>query len=80
MVMLNISLPEAMERWIDSQTRSGRFADGSDLIRSLIQREQERTDRIAAMQQYVNEARESGVSGENMAAIRDRALTKAKQG
>lgn len=79
MAMLNISLTEAMERWIEAQTRSGRYIDSGELVRALIQREQERTDRIAAMQQRVSEARESGVSEESMGDIRARARSRSTQ-
>ena len=67
---MNISLPDPMKNWVEAQTRTGRYSNASDVVRDLIRREQERGERIAAMQRLVDEARASGVSDENMADIR----------
>ena len=81
MVKLQISLPEATKRWLDAYAQAGRYRDASDLVRQLIEREQEREDRIAAMQLRVDEARSGGFSIESMADLRERALRQAgKQG
>ena len=77
MVTMSISLPEPMKRWIEAQARSGRYRDVSEVLSDLIRREQERGDRIAAMQRLVDEARASGESDESMAEIRERALRMA---
>lgn len=74
MATMNISLPDPMKRWIESQTTTGRYSNVSDFVRDLVRREQERRDKIAAMQVLIDEGRASGVSNETMADIRRRVI------
>jgi len=46
MATLNISLPDEMRTWIDSQVSSGRYANASDYIRDLIRENLTRNDLI----------------------------------
>ena len=46
MATLNISLPNEMSQWIDSQVSSGRYATASDYIRDLIRNDLASTDLI----------------------------------
>ena len=46
MATLNISLPNEMSQWIDSQVSSGRYANASDYIRDLIRNDLASTDLI----------------------------------
>ena len=46
MATLNISLPEEMRQWIDSQVSSGRYANASDYVRDLIRNNLVTTDLI----------------------------------
>lgn len=46
MATLNISLPNEMRDWIDSQIKSGRYANASDYIRDLIRSNHTSTDLI----------------------------------
>ncbi len=41
MSTLNISLPEPMQNWVESQINSGHYADYSDYILNLIRRDQQ---------------------------------------
>ena len=77
MATMNISLPDPMKHWIEAQTETGRYSNVSDFVRDLVRREQERRDKIAAMQRHVDEARASGLSDETMADIRNRAVRQA---
>lgn len=77
MATMNISLPDLMKRWVEAQTGSGRYSNISDYMRDLIRKEQERAGKVQTMQLLVDEARSSGVSTENMADIRKRAVQKA---
>jgi antitoxin ParD1/3/4 len=43
---MNISLPDEMREWIESQVASGRYANASDYIRDLIRNNQATTDII----------------------------------
>lgn len=56
MATMNISLPDPMKRWVEAESATGRFSNTSDVVRDLIRREQERRDKIAAMQASVDEA------------------------
>lgn len=75
MATMSISLPDPMKAWIDAQVADGR--DAGDFVRDLIEREQERRAKIAAMQRLIDEGLASGISNESMADIRERALRRA---
>lgn len=62
MATMNISLPDPMKSWVESQTDGVRYANSSDYIRDLIRRDQERSAKIAHWQRLIDEARASGVS------------------
>lgn len=70
MATMNISLPDAMKEWVETQAASGRYSNASDVVRDLIRREQERAEKIAAMQVLVEEGRASGISTLTMEEIR----------
>jgi len=74
MATMNISLPDPMKHWVESQAEGGRYSNASDYVRDLIRRDQERRDKIAHMQHLVDEARASGISDETMTTIRERAV------
>jgi antitoxin ParD1/3/4 len=61
MATMNISLPDPMKDWVEAQTQTGRYANASDYVRDLIRRDQERNDKIAAIQLFVDEGLKSGV-------------------
>ncbi|WP_232302716.1 type II toxin-antitoxin system ParD family antitoxin [Elstera litoralis] len=67
---MNISLPVPMKEWVEQQSKGGRYSNASDYVRDLIRRDQERAEKIAAMQARVTEGVESGVSDSSMADIR----------
>ncbi len=46
MATLNISIPNEMRHWIDSQVASGHFANASDYIRDLIRHNQSEKEAI----------------------------------
>ena len=62
MATMNISLPEPLKSWVEDQAKSGRYANSSDYVRDLIRRDQERREKIAAMQTMVDESLASGIS------------------
>ncbi len=61
MATMNVSLPASMKDWVEAQTETGRYANASDYVRDLIRRDQERNDKIAAMQRFVDEGLNSGI-------------------
>ncbi|WP_117196280.1 type II toxin-antitoxin system ParD family antitoxin [Rhizobium terrae] len=62
MATMNVSLPDPMKEWVDSQTKTGRYSNASDYVRDLIRRDQERSDKLAELQRLITEGVESGVS------------------
>jgi antitoxin ParD1/3/4 len=69
MATMNVSLPAAMKEWVEEQAETGRYSNASDYVRDLIRRDQERADKIAALQRLVDEAEESGPSAKSMSEI-----------
>lgn len=62
MATMNISLPDQMKKWVEDQTKDGRYANSSDVVRDLIRREQVRAEKIAHWRRLIEEAEASGVS------------------
>ena len=60
MATMNVSLPDAMKAWVEDQAESGRYSNASDYVRDLIRRDQERADKLAALQRLVDEAEAGG--------------------
>lgn len=76
MATMNISLPDQMKAWVEEQTKDGRYANSSDVVRDLIRREQIKAEKIANMQRLIDEGRASGISDRTMADIRAEALSR----
>jgi antitoxin ParD1/3/4 len=66
MATMNVSLPDAMKDWVEGRAETGRYSNASDYVRDLIRRDQERAEKIAAMQRLVDEAEESGIGSSSM--------------
>lgn len=73
MATMNVSLPDPMKYWVEAQTRTGRYSNASDYVRDLIRKDQERAEKIAAMQALVSEGLESGPGTRSMAELLDAA-------
>ncbi len=80
MATMNVSLPDPMKEWVEAQTETGRYANSSDYVRDLIRRDQERNDKIAAMQRFVDEGLESGIGSHSQDALFAMALGRASRG
>ena len=74
MATMNVSLPDPMKIWVESQTDDGTYANASDYVRDLIRRDQTRKMRIANIQKLIDEGRASGRSNSTM----DEILAEAK--
>ena len=73
MATMNVSLPDAMKDWVEGRAATGRYSNASDYVRDLIRRDQERADKLAALQLLIREGEESGASDLSAADILDRA-------
>lgn len=60
MATMNISLPDQMRAWVESQTARRQYSNSSDYIRDLIRKDQERQAAIDALQNAVTTGLESG--------------------
>ncbi len=76
MATMNISLPDAMKVWVETQSVSGRYSNVSDYVRDLIRRDQDRIADIARMQKLVDEAVAGGEGSRNMREIKAEALAR----
>ncbi len=73
MATMTVSLPDAMKDWVEGRAATGRYSNASDYVRDLIRRDQERADKLTALQQLIQEGEESGASDLSAADILDRA-------
>ena len=64
-----ITIPETMERWIEVQIRSGRYATDSEYIRDLLRKDQERFIARAELQRLIQEGLDSGISDKSVQDI-----------
>lgn len=78
MATMNVSLPDQMKDWVESQAQKGRYANTSDYVRDLIRKDQDRAEKIARMQQLVNEGLDSGEGSRTMDQLREDAIGMAK--
>lgn len=77
MATMNVSLPDAMKSWVEDQAVTGRYSNASDYVRDLIRRDQERREKIAAMQVLIDESIASGISPKSMDEILQEARRRA---
>lgn len=75
MATMNVSLPDPMKSWVETQAETGKYSNSSDYVRDLIRRDQVRAEKIAHMQMLVTEGLESGVSDRSVSDI----LTEARK-
>ena len=64
MATMNISLPEPMRDWVESQAETGLYANNSDYVRDLIRRDQQHKTQLYALQQAIDIGFTSGDAGE----------------
>jgi antitoxin ParD1/3/4 len=62
MATMNVSLPDTLKAWVEAQAESGLYANASDYVRDLIRRDQERANKLDALQRLISEGLESGES------------------
>lgn len=77
MATMNVSLPDAMKDWVEGRAETGRYSNASDYVRDLIRRDQERAEKLAALQRLIDEGEASGVSSLSADDIWANALKRA---
>jgi antitoxin ParD1/3/4 len=77
MATLNVSLPDAMRAWIDSQIEAGEYANASDYIRDLIRHDQRQRD---ALRLALIEGEKSGRSTRTVTDIARQTKRRLKRG
>lgn len=78
MATMNVSLPDPMKEWVEAQAETGRYANASDYVRDLIRKDQERNDKIAAMQRFVDDGLNSGDGRRSKDALFAEAVKRAE--
>jgi antitoxin ParD1/3/4 len=83
MATMNVSLPDAMKRWVEDQVQTGRYGNASDYVRDLVRRDQDRAEARETLQQMVNDALASGrvqmTRDELLARMRSKARAAVEQ-
>jgi len=60
MATMNVSLPDAMKAWVETQAKGDRYTNASDYVRDLIRKDQDRAAKIAELQTMIDEGLASG--------------------
>jgi antitoxin ParD1/3/4 len=79
MSTMNVSLPDAMKKWVEKQSATGRYSNSSDYIRDLIRRDQEKAEKIAQLQTLITEGIESGTGSRSMSELKHHAQQRSRQ-
>ena len=62
MATMNVSLPNPMKTWVESQVQTGHYSNASDYVRDLIRQDQEYQDKLKALRAAVEAGEKSGIS------------------
>ena len=64
MATMNVSVPDPMRDWVQSQIENGKYASASDYVRDLIRRDQTEAERwLASLDASVERAMEDIAAG-----------------
>ena len=77
MATMNISLPDSMRDWVQTQIDAGKYASSSDYVRDLIRRDQEDRDKLRRLQQAITEGLNSGEAKDFDVEVFKRAMLKS---
>ena len=69
MATMNISVPDPMKDWVQSQVNEGAYANTSDYVRDLIRQDQENRSKLKALQNAITAGIESGASDKSFDQI-----------
>ena len=79
MATMNISVPDPMKDWVQSQVNTGAYANTSDYVRDLIRQDQEHRSKLKALQNAITAGIESGVSNKSFDQIIDQVRKELKE-
>ena len=79
MATMNISVPDPMKDWVQSQVNTGAYANTSDYVRDLIRQDQEHRSKLKALQNAITAGIESGVSNKTFDQIIEQARNDLKK-
>jgi antitoxin ParD1/3/4 len=79
MATMNISLPDSLKEWAETQVASGKFANMSDFVRDLMREEKDRQSYVGYVQEALKEAEASGYEPLDTNALRRKYAIKEKQ-
>jgi len=79
MATMNISVPDPMKDWVQSQVNTGAYANTSDYVRDLILQDQEHRSKLNALQKAITTGIESGVSNKSFDQIINQAREELKE-
>ena len=79
MATMNISVPDPMKDWVQSQVNTGAYANTSDYVRDLIRQDQEHRSKLKALQNAITTGIESGVSNKTFNQIIEQARNELKK-
>jgi len=77
MATMNVSLPDIMREWVETQTNSGEYANASDYIRDLIRHDKLRRE---TLKRAIKDGLNSGISPRKAEDIQAAAKAKLKNG
>ena len=60
MATMNVSLPDSLKAWVESQTETGTYGNASEYIRDLIRKDQQRHHAVATLQAAITAGVQSG--------------------
>lgn len=69
MMRKTITIPDAMEDWVKSQIKSGRYSNDSEYLRDLIRRDQDKKHEENQLRLLIEEGLKSGISENNISDI-----------
>jgi antitoxin ParD1/3/4 len=84
MATMNVSLPESMKKWVNSQVKTGRYGNASDYVRDLIRRDQDQLNKITEIRAQLESEPKSGkvksVKSKSQIAMNEKAKSENTKG
>jgi len=66
---MNVSLPDPMKEWVESQVGSGLYSNTSDYVRDLIRQDQEAQNKREILLKALKKGEKSGISKKTLDEI-----------